>query len=250
MPNSRVEVQIAVTGVGRVLEPFLDVLADLLGQAAVVGEELGAYPGPRGALAEHVGVDLDRGPGVGEDEVVRLAQGPEQVVRDRRPVGRLLLVAGAVPAAPLTAGRPVRDSRGPGAGSRRRARWRRPRPPRRPCRGRRNSAAAAKSPSVAESAIRGTRRSRRQSRPGAAGTGVAHRVRCRRTSAVRRRPRIAARRRSGRTRSPCRTNSASSDSGVISNSPAGARRTRALPAAGASPCQRCTGRSSGSARAR
>src|SRR5262249_26231863 len=46
-------------GGGRVLEPLLDVLADLLGQAAVVGEEPGPYPGPRGALGEHVGVNLD-----------------------------------------------------------------------------------------------------------------------------------------------------------------------------------------------
>jgi hypothetical protein len=65
------------------------VLADLLGQAAVVGEEFRPGAGPRGAAADHVGVGLHRGTGVREDQIVGGPHRPEQMIGDRRPVGRL-----------------------------------------------------------------------------------------------------------------------------------------------------------------
>ena len=65
-----------------VLEHPLDVVPQLPRQRSMVREELVRDALGVAAPAEEVGEGLDVGPAVGEDEVVRAAQGSEQVVRD------------------------------------------------------------------------------------------------------------------------------------------------------------------------
>ena len=60
----------------------------------MVSEELRADPGGAAAAIEHVGIRFDRGPGVGEDQVVVVLQGAEQVIGDRCEVVGLGVVAG------------------------------------------------------------------------------------------------------------------------------------------------------------
>ena len=97
MPISRVEVHTAVAGVSVERQPRFDVFAVLLGQVAVVGEELVGHPLLLAPALEDVGVGLDEGATVGEDEVVPAAQGLEQVIGDRDRVGGVLgVVLGVV----------------------------------------------------------------------------------------------------------------------------------------------------------
>jgi hypothetical protein len=71
-------------------QSFLDVLAYLFGQAAVMGEETSRRLGVAGSLGEHVGVHLDGRARVREDQVVGASQGSEQVIRDRGAVAGFL----------------------------------------------------------------------------------------------------------------------------------------------------------------